>query len=177
MLMFPAKVKPEGGVIVRSRDFHRRDIARMLLFEKPVKDFQKQGFGSMYGIGEFSISPKQSVQIYFLCDHVVAAIKLSRCAQHSERQVREFCNTVTERDMSLQIRQHRLQIGPILLLALFAPCSCAKFIDLLLVARLEIPLINSKISRQRDFLQERSLARWNCGGGAKADHPIHGCAR
>ena len=131
----------------------------------------------MYGIGEFRISPQHSVQVDFLCDHVVAAIQLSRCAQHSERQVREFCNTVTERDMSLQIRQHRLQIGPILLLALFAPCSCAKFIDLLLGARLEIPLINSKISRQRDFLQERSLARWNCGGGAKADHPIHGCAR
>src|SRR5947207_8030266 len=126
MLMFPAKIKPEGRVIVRSRDFHRRYIARMLLFEKPIKHFQKQGFGSMYGIGEFRISPQHSVQVDFLCDHVVAAIQLCRCAQHSERQVREFCNTVTERDMSLQIRQHRLEIGPVLLLALFAPCSCAK---------------------------------------------------
>ena len=55
MLMFPAKIKPEGRVIVRSRDFHRRYVARMLLFEKPIKHFQKQGFGSMYGIGEFRI--------------------------------------------------------------------------------------------------------------------------
>src|SRR5947208_3775979 len=81
MLMFPAKIKPEGRVIVRSRDFHGRYIARMLLFEKPIKHFQKQGFGSMYGIGEFRISPQHSVQIDFLCDHVVAAIQLSRCAQ------------------------------------------------------------------------------------------------
>src|SRR5438094_10168549 len=155
--MFAAKITPEGGVIVRSRDFHRRYVARMLLFEKPIKHFQKQGFGSMYGIGEVLISPQHSVQVDFLCDHVVAAIQLTRCAQHSERQVREFCNTVTERDMSLQMRQHRLQTGPILLLAFFAPCSCAKFIDLLLVAWLEIRLINSTVTRQHDILQAPTL--------------------
>ena len=112
MLMFPAKIKPEGRVIVRSRDFHGRYIARMLLFEKPIKHFQKQGFGSMYGIGEFRISPQHSVQVDFLCDHVVAAIQLSRCARHSERQVRKLCDAVNELDVSFQIRQHRLQIGP-----------------------------------------------------------------
>ena len=111
MLMFPAEIKPEGGVIVRSRDFHRCDIARMLLFEKPVKHFQKQGFGSMYGIGEFRISPQHSVQVDFLCDHIVAAIQLSR-SRHSERQVRKLCDAVNELDVSFQIRQHRLQIGP-----------------------------------------------------------------
>src|SRR5207245_3091114 len=161
MRMFPADIKPERGGSVPSRDFHLCDMSRMLLFEKPVKHFQKQGFGSMYGIGEFRISPQHSVQVDFLCDHVVAAIQLSRCARHSERQVRKLCDAVNELDVSFQIRQHRLQIGPVLLLALFTPCSCAKFIDLVLGARLEIRLINSKISGRRDFLLERSLARWS----------------
>src|SRR2546422_9825603 len=67
--------------------------------------------------------------------------------------------------------------APVLLLALFTLCSCAKLIDLLLSARLEIPFINSKISRQRDFLQERSLARRNCGGGVETEPPLPGCAR
>jgi hypothetical protein len=93
----------------------------------------------MCGIGEFRVSSQHSMQVDFLGDHVVAAIQLSRCARHSERQVRKFCNTVTELDMSLQIRQHRLQIGSILLLALFTPRPGAELVDLLWVRGLKFP--------------------------------------
>jgi hypothetical protein len=53
------EIKPEGRVVVRSRDFHRRYIARRVPFEKPVKHFQKQGFGPMCGIGEFRVSSQR----------------------------------------------------------------------------------------------------------------------
>jgi len=55
MLMILVEIKPKGRMTIRPGDFHRCDIADMLLFEKTIEDFQEQSLRSMRGVGEFRV--------------------------------------------------------------------------------------------------------------------------
>ena len=111
-------------------------------------------------LGEFCIRPQNAVQIDLFSDYAVCAMELREGARHAEGKIGKRSGAVFQNDVPFEVRKYAFGIG----IVVFAAGALTEPVHILLGVRArEVSGVDSKVTLQLYFSQERTLFWWNQG--------------